>query len=160
MNSKTDAEYRLRLAKGFQNEAEQDFQLQRWRSCVDNAQLAVENAGKAIIAIFEPVERTHNPAIKLRQLIDKNLIDTSLLDDLNTALSAFDELGFEEYFLTDYGDEEAYRDPWSLFSEEDAKKAMEITRQCLTVAEKFYQFHYPQSPPAGENKENLESASR
>jgi HEPN domain-containing protein len=52
------------LAKGFLQEAEQDFQLHRWRSCVDNAQLSVENADKAIIAIFEPVERTHNPAIK------------------------------------------------------------------------------------------------
>ncbi|MDZ7359408.1 MAG: HEPN domain-containing protein [candidate division KSB1 bacterium] len=64
----TDAEYRLRLAKGFQKEAEQDFQLQRWRSCVDNAQRSVENAGKAIIAIFEPVERTHNPAVNLKNL--------------------------------------------------------------------------------------------
>jgi hypothetical protein len=43
------------LAKGFQQEAEQDFQLQRWRSCVDNAQLSVENSGKAIIALIEPV---------------------------------------------------------------------------------------------------------
>lgn len=64
MNSRSDAEYGLRLAKGFLQEAEQDFQLHRWRSCVDNAQLSVENADKAIIAIFEPVERTHNPAIK------------------------------------------------------------------------------------------------
>ncbi len=143
MNSQHDAEYRLRLAKGFRQEAEQDFQLQRWRSCVDNAQLAVENAGKAIIAIFEPVEKTHNPAIKLRQLINKNLIDPSLRGDLNAALSAFDELGFEEHFLTDYGDEQTYRDPWSLFSENDAQKALEILQKCLAVTEKFYQFYHP-----------------
>lgn len=149
MNSQHDAEYRLRLTKGFKQEAEQDFQLQRWRSCVDNAQLSVENAGKAIIAIFEPVEKTHNPAIRLRQLINKNLIDTSLLADLNAALSAFDELGFEEHFLTDYGDEQTYRDPWSLFNESDAQKALEILHQCLAVAEKFYQFYYPPPSPAG-----------
>lgn len=143
MNSHADAEYRLRLAKGFREEAVQDFQLQRWRSCVDNAQLSVENAGKAIIAIFEPVEKTHNPAIKLRQLISKNIIDFSLLNDLNAALTAFDALGFEEHFLTDYGDEQSYRDPWALFSESDAQKALAIMRQCLDVAQKFYQFYCP-----------------
>jgi len=159
MNSQADAEYRLRLAKGFQKEAEQDFQLQRWRSCVDNAQLSVENAGKAIIAIFEPVERTHNPAVNLRKLIDKKLIDNTLLNDLNTALNFFDELGFEEHFLTDYGDEKTYQDPWSLFSDEDAQKALDIMQKCLAVAEKFYQFYYPPSLPAGESEENLESPS-
>jgi HEPN domain-containing protein len=156
MNSQADAEYRLRLAKGFKKEAEQDFQLQRWRSCVDNAQLAVENAGKAIIAIFEPVERTHNPAVNLRKLIDKKLIDKALLNDLNTALNFFDELGFEEHFLTDYGDEKTYQDPWSLFNEEDAQKALEIMQKCLAVSEKFYQFYHTPSSPESEPKKNLE----
>lgn len=81
-----------------------------------------------------------------------------MLDDLNAVLALFDELGFEEHFLTDYGDEEAYRDPWSLFSEDDDQKALEIMRKCLSVAEKFDQFYYPQSKPASEPKENCESA--
>jgi len=41
-----EVSYRLALAKGFLTEAEQDMTLERWRSCVDNSQLAVENAGK------------------------------------------------------------------------------------------------------------------
>lgn len=159
MNSQHDAEYRLRLAKGFQQEAEQDFLLQRWRSCVDSAQLSVENSGKAIIAIFEPVEKTHNPAVNLRKLIDKKIIVNPLLTELEAALTYFDELGFEEHFLTDYGDEKNYRDPWSLFSEDDAKKALDIMRKCLAVAENFHQFRYPPSPPIGESKENLGSRS-
>lgn len=149
MSSENDAAYRLRLAKGFRQEAEQDLKLQRWRSCVDNAQLSVENAGKAIIALFEPVERTHNPAIKLRQLVQANRVASALRDELNAALSVFDQLGFEEHFMTDYGDEENYRDPWSLFTEEDAQKAVAIMQQCLTVAERFYGFYYP-APPAVE----------
>jgi len=157
MNSQLDAEYRLRLAKGFQREAEQDFQLQRWRSCVDNAQLSVENSGKAIIAIFEPVEKTHNPAINLRKLIAKGLVDNALRGDLNAALTYFDELGFEEHFLTDYGDEKNYKDPWSLFNKSDAQKALDIMQKCLTVAEAFYQFYYPQSPPASAPPSNPES---
>jgi len=39
-----DARYRLRLAIGFLEEARQDLSLGRWRSCVDNAQLSVENS--------------------------------------------------------------------------------------------------------------------
>lgn len=51
--------------------------------------------------------------------------------------------------MTDCGDEENYRAPWSLFTEEDAKKAVAIMQQCLTVAERFYGFYYP-APPAVE----------
>ena len=43
-----EVSYRLALAKGFLAEAEQDMTLERWRSCVDNSQLAVENVGKTI----------------------------------------------------------------------------------------------------------------
>ena len=42
MNSDDDVKYRLNLAKGFLREAEEDFGLNRWRSCVDNAQLSNE----------------------------------------------------------------------------------------------------------------------
>ena len=41
MDSEQDVSYRLRLAEGFFQEAMQDLDLSRWRSCVDNAQLSV-----------------------------------------------------------------------------------------------------------------------
>ncbi len=41
---RSHAEYRLRVAAGFLKEAEQNFRFQLWRSCMSNAQLAVENA--------------------------------------------------------------------------------------------------------------------
>lgn len=62
MNFKADAEYRKRLAGGFLNEARLNFKYQLWRSCVDNSQLSIENSGKMISALFEPVEKTHNPS--------------------------------------------------------------------------------------------------
>jgi len=67
MTGNRRAEYRLKLAQGFLNEARQDVGLERWRSAVDNAQLAVENAAKAVLALLGPVGRTHNPAVHLRQ---------------------------------------------------------------------------------------------
>jgi len=145
VSSEFDARFRLRLAKGFQEEAQQDYQLRRWRSCVDNAQLSVENSGKAIIALFEPVQKTHNPANQLREIIEKNRIDAALLPDLQTALTVFDELGFAQHFMTDYGDEEGYRDPWSIFSEADALKSLETVSTCLALAERFFNFYHPES---------------
>ena len=44
VKARDEVSYRLALAEGFLAEAEQDLDLNRWRSCVDNAQLAVENA--------------------------------------------------------------------------------------------------------------------
>lgn len=45
MKASDEVAYRLALAAGFLAEAEQDVNLGRWRSCVDNAQLAAENGG-------------------------------------------------------------------------------------------------------------------
>ncbi|HYK91359.1 MAG TPA: HEPN domain-containing protein [Acidobacteriota bacterium] len=69
MNDRDLTQYRLRLAEGFLREAEQDFQLERWRSCVDNAQLAVENAGKAVLALFGVIPKTHDPARQVAQIL-------------------------------------------------------------------------------------------
>lgn len=44
MTGYQDAQYRLKVARGFLGEGRQDVELGRWRSAVDNAQLAVENA--------------------------------------------------------------------------------------------------------------------
>jgi len=47
-----ETRYRLRLAEGFLIEAQQDAGWERWRSCADNSQLAVENAAKAVLAML------------------------------------------------------------------------------------------------------------
>jgi HEPN domain-containing protein len=62
-------QYRIALAEGFLREAEQDFTLKRWRSCVDNAQLSVENAGKAALALFGIVPKTHDPARQIAAIL-------------------------------------------------------------------------------------------
>ena len=65
MNSREDVDYRLKLAKGFLKEAQEDFQLERWRSCVANAQLSVENSGKAILMAFGVSPKTHEQAFRM-----------------------------------------------------------------------------------------------
>lgn len=142
MYSKADAEYRLRLAKGFYQEAEQDCQLKRWRSCVDNSQLAVENTAKMVIAIFEPVEKTHDPSRQLQRLFNSKSIGVKIAKSVNTVISKARELGFEEHIMSDYGDESSYKDPWQLFDQREAKRALSTARQCLRAGEKVYAFYF------------------
>ena len=68
VNFKEDGEYRKRLAEGFLSEARHNLQHGLWRSCVDNSQLAIENSCKMIIALLEPVEKTHNPSWQLKSI--------------------------------------------------------------------------------------------
>lgn len=141
MNFKEDAEYRKRLAKGFLNEARLNFEFKLWRSCVDNSQLSIENSGKMIIALFEPIEKTHNPSRQLRRLIDQSRLgDVSILD-IEELISIIDRFGIEEHFMTDYGDEITRTDPWSLFTEEDAREALELAEKCYGIVENIYSIY-------------------
>lgn len=91
-----EADYRLRVMAGFLDEERQDLSLQRWRSCVDNSQLAVENAAKAILALLGPVGRTHNPAVPLRQALDAGRFPTALRGPVRTVLDGAELLGSED----------------------------------------------------------------
>ena len=108
MNSRDDVAYRLKLADGFLDEAEEDFNLKRWRSCVDSSQLVVENAGKAILMLFGISPKTHEPAKLLAQLIHNSEIPEPIREKIKDILPDFLVLGLEEHFMTDYGDESSY----------------------------------------------------
>jgi HEPN domain-containing protein len=135
VNSREDVEYRLDLSKGFLREAEQDFQLGRWRSCVANAQLSVENAGKAVLMLFGVSTKTHEPANHMAQLIKSPAIPKQAQDKIKDILPDFLLLGAEEHFMTDYGDESSYKLPWELFDEESARSALDAARKCKAGAE-------------------------
>ncbi len=138
MHYSKDAEYRRRLAAGFLNEARLSYQYQLWRSCVDNAQLSIENSGKMIIALVEPVEKTHNPAHQLQRLTGQKRLDDSFFPQLDEVISILDRFGIEEHFMTDYGDETTHTDPWNLFDENDAKEALKLAERCFTLSEQIY----------------------
>ena len=114
MNSREDVEYRLNLAKGFLKEAEEDFQLKRWRSCVNSSQLSVENSGKAILMLFGISPKTHEPARLLGKLVQNTEIPNETRKKIKEILPEFLTLGVEEHFMTDYGDESSYALPWEI----------------------------------------------
>jgi HEPN domain-containing protein len=134
VNSARDVEYRLDLAKGFLEEAEEDYQLSRWRACVDNSQLSVENAGKAVLMLFGISPKTHDPARHLALLVKESTIPTEILNRIRNALPDFILLGLEEHFMTDYGDEASYRLPWEIFTETSASAALDAARRCAEAA--------------------------
>lgn len=142
MNSKAESRYRLELAEGFLKEAEQDFLLSRWRSCVDNSQLAVENSGKTVVACFRPVEKSHNVARHVADLMEREEIDPELNDDIKILIPMLDKLGFEEHLKTDYGDEDTYKSPWDIFTKDDAAEALEMARKSVMIAKKTYGFYF------------------
>jgi HEPN domain-containing protein len=141
MVSLANAEYRLRVARGFLDEAQQDAELGRWRSAVDNAQLAVENAAKAALALCGPVGRTHNPALQLRNTLYEAMFEWSDPSSVQRLADLAEMLGFDVHVQTDYGDEMEGRTPWELFDEADARQALTIATEAVGLAEQIVGTH-------------------
>jgi HEPN domain-containing protein len=134
MDSASDTEYRLRLARGFLAEAEEDFRSSRWRSCVDNAQLAVENAAKSVVARFGPVPRSHDMSAVLSEHLRRGAVPPELREGVERLQELSRQLGFEEHVRSDYGDEARGITPWELFQEADAQQAIETARRAVDLA--------------------------
>jgi len=149
MNSSDDAKYRLRIAVGFCEEAGRNFNRSEWRACVDDAQLAVENAAKAIISCFHPAARTHEPDKELQDILDTHKNPPA---DVTAAISAVivccQALGWNAHVRTDYGDEATRRTPWELFDEPQAANALQYAREAGQNTGHVVEYFYPPSPPS------------
>jgi HEPN domain-containing protein len=130
--------YRLKLAQGFLEEARQDADLERWRSAVDSAQLAVENAGKTVMALAGHIGRTHNPATQLRRMIGERRFDAAYSGKIERLAELGELLGPDIHIQTDYGDEVEGRTPWELFGEADARQAIAIAEEAVVLAGQIF----------------------
>lgn len=126
--------FRLRMARGFLREAEEDYRLERWRAALSHAQLAVEHGIKAVIALFTPVPKTHDPAQILEELIRQEVIPSAFQVAVQEIISLARSLGSTVHIQTDYGDELHGLTPWELFSEEDAREALEVAHRVVHMA--------------------------
>ncbi len=134
MTSQQDASCRLRLAQGFLEEAQQDVGSGRWRSAVDNSQLAVEHAARAALALLGPVGRTHNPAAQLRQALAEGRFPATQADSVSALAERAEMPGFDVHIQADYGDEVSGRTPWELFDEADARRALTLAEEAVALA--------------------------
>lgn len=137
MNAPDEVSYRLALAKGFLAEAEQDITLERWRSCVDNAQLAVENVGKTALSLFGVPPKTHDPVRQLAAILREEDLPQEIRFALQQMLPDLLALGTREHILTDHGDEDTFTLPWDLFTHESAKDALETARRCIQAIQEL-----------------------
>lgn len=129
-----DARYRVRLAEGFLGEARQDIQFGRWRSCVDNSQLAAENAGKAPLALLGPAGRTHAPAALLRRGAEAGRFRQGIRARVERLAELTEQLGWDVHMGSDYGDETTGRTPWDLFDEAYARRALDLAEEAVALA--------------------------
>jgi HEPN domain-containing protein len=135
MNTPDEISYRLALANGFLAEAEQDMTLERWRSCVDNSQLAVENTGKTVLSLFGVPPKTHDPVRQIAAILRQETLPKEIQLVLQQMLPDLLVLGQREHDLTDYGDEETYTLPWDLFTQQSANDALQTARRCVQLVQ-------------------------
>lgn len=135
----TSYEYRLKLARGFLEEAQQDITLGRWRSVMDNAQLAVENAAKGALSLIGPVGRTHQTAPLLREALQHERFPKAQQEKAARLAELAESLGPDLHIQTDYGDEAGGLTPWELFDEADAQQALAMAEEALKLAESIGQ---------------------
>ena len=138
MNPQSDAGYRLTLAEGYLDKAERFYGEASWHDCVRDAQAAVENAGKTIVACFIPIEKSHEPTEQIRALLDKGLIPALMRAMVVEALPDLEALGWKEHIQATYGDEATLTPPWELFDEAQAEAALTSARRAVVAAGEVY----------------------
>ena len=135
--SNEEARYRLRLAEGFLAEARLNRQHELWRSCVDNSQLAAENAAKATLALVGPVSRTHNPGVVLLDALKEGSFPREAEVQVRKIAECAALLGPQVHFESDYGDESSWRTPWELFDEKKAREAFELAEEAVRLSQQI-----------------------
>ena len=134
MDSEEDARYRLRLAEGYVQEAEQLLALRQWRACVSSAQLAVENSAKAVLAMVGPLGRSHDLSGMLLEAAGDLGLKEQDLRKLHRLAECARLLGLREHILTDYGDELAYQTPWEIYDEGRGRTALTLAAEAYQIA--------------------------
>ncbi len=134
MTASDSLRYRFALAEGFLKESRQDFELERWRSCVDNAQLVVENSGKALLLLFGVSPKTHDPGRQVSQLLETGVPPPAVRPALLELVPDLMALGPTTHMLTNYGDEAIETFPWDLFTRDAAQQALDTAERVLARA--------------------------
>ena len=95
----------------------------------------MENAGKALLALFGVTPKTHDPAREIAAILRSQPLPDVVEQELRRMLPDLLALGTAEHFLTDYGDEATYTLPWDLFTAESAEAALVAARRTLQSAQ-------------------------
>jgi HEPN domain-containing protein len=135
--SHPEVQYRLKLARGFLEEARHDLQLGRWRFCAGNSQFAAENATKALLALIGPVGRIHNSGGMLFKALEERCFPQEIEEAVRQVAECAERLGPDVHLESDYGDEAHWRTPWELFDRAKAATLFELAEKAVHLTQKI-----------------------
>ena len=101
---------------------------------MDNSQLSVENAAKAVLALLGILGRSHNPGPLLRETLESGAFGDLDPAAIETILQYAELLGPDIHIRSDYGDEAGGLTPWELFGAADAREALSWAEDAVTLA--------------------------
>lgn len=134
MQAREDAEYRISLARESLAEACRELEAQSWPICVDLCQQTVENAAKAVLALFGAPPPTHSPGRLLRE-IPPDQAPSGAAPAIEQLAQLSEAYGPDVHMRVRYGDEQARITPRFLFNEESARDGLAAAEGALTLAQ-------------------------
>lgn len=129
-----DAHYRLHLATTHLAQAQQLLDIGIWVACVNYAQMAAENAAKAVLGLLGPVAATHDPGLLIQQALGESRFPAALVGRAQRLAECARLLGPEVHKYVAYGDEQARRTPWDLFDEDRARELLSLAEEAVGLA--------------------------
>lgn len=134
MTPKDEAAYRIRIAETRVAEADRLLETALWAGATLLARAAIENAAKGVLACFQAVPRTHEPA----DVLDASLRDAAFPAELapraHALVPTLRGYGMKRHLELAYGDEQNLRTPDELVGEGDALRAVADARTLRSLA--------------------------
>jgi len=129
-NPLSDVAYRRKLTNKYLKEAGENFKRGDYRRTVESAQLATENAAKAIIALYHVPSWSHDPSIELLELLKK------LPKELEVKARKLAQIAHKlapEHGRVTYGEPVRGVTPWELYKKKDAEEALIMAKDCVKL---------------------------
>lgn len=92
--------------------------------------------------MIEPVDKSHNPIVQLRRLIDERQFTESVDRIVRENLDRLESLGSREHMLSGYGDDEQLKAPWDIITPEEAGIALSDARSSFGVVRRVFKEFY------------------
>jgi len=133
-NPRREVEYRAQLAREYLEDAENGFRANDFKGCVQNSQLATENAAKAVVATRRAPSWGHDPSPELlevaKELDSEQEAKAKRLAELSSRLAP-------EHGRATYGEPERFVTPRMLYDLKAAEKAIAIAREAIAIMKKM-----------------------
>ena len=128
LNSLDEVRFRVKLAEKYLKEAEKAYREGDNRTTVGSSQLSVENAAKAVIALYRIPSWSHDPSHELEELIDAIPRGAKRL---SKELAVIARRLAPEHGRSTYGEPIRGLTPWDLYNRQDAYSALKDAEEAF-----------------------------